>query len=468
MNIKMILNDKKYIMTLNQVLDKTNYIFVLKNLRGGSDFIDPWYNFEQMNFALDNFDILYKHTIKLLYLGESTTYEKIECEIGKELLDNMIESKIWHCKGESIETNNLVVLLYQGLKILTEINPWYETCSKTNTDVYVGIDSLRLAENISFEKGTTVLDLCSGTGIQGMIAAKSASKVIAVEINETASKVTAFNILLNKLEEIIELRVGNLYTVLDNEKFDFIYANPPFIPMIGDVTYPVCGAGGEDGLLILNAIIDNLHIFLKAEGQAILFCQCLGDEKEIFFNDKLAKSAEKYNWRVSCIVEDKIPLEYQVNTLSHLTELFNEGLDEDGFKRKMLNIYCGLGAKYLYSLLYKIDNANKDKNRNFNTLDLCNQWNLTDMAVSKGTIEIWHNEDSFVVESEKKRIGVFDQEAVDIFNLVKNGKCVKEIAELLYDKYMEKYKKYGKPSFECQVLNSCFKMEQLGIIIRKK
>lgn len=461
----MILNDKKYVDVMSKILEDINYIFVLKSIRGGSDFVDPWYNFEVMEQMIEKLNIPYKNAIKLLYLGKRADFEELADEIGKEYIENMIESKIWYLESHYVKTNNLVVLIYEGLKLLTEINPWYTTCVKCNTDVYIGIDSLRLAENIVFDKDTTVLDLCSGTGIQGMIAARSAKKVISVEINEKAAKVTQFNISLNKLDKIMELRIGNLYDVLKQDKFDYIYANPPFIPMTPEVEYPICGAGGEDGLEILNSIFENMENYLKPNGQAIIFCQCLGDEENIFFNHRLEYLSKEQGWNIICLVQDKIPLEYQVRTLTSLTKLFNPTLNEDDFMNKMIGIYTKLNAKNLFSILYQIKKGSK-QNVNFQILNLYNHWDTDSKAMIIKEVNLKPDDDSFIIFDKETKIGYFDGEALDIFNQLKKGKTVKEIADLLYLKYKDKkkYIRFGKPSFECGILDNCLKMEQLGII----
>lgn len=458
----------QYVENLSQILNQINYVFILKNLRGGSDFLDPWYNFDLMDKLLDQLDIRYKNTFRILYLGQSVLYKDLLEELNEKQIENMIKAKIWIIDSEHVKTNNLVVLVYEGLKILTEINPWYSTCIKNNTDVYIGIDSLRLAENIYFKKEVEVLDLCSGTGIQGLIAARSAKKVVSVEINEQAASVTQFNIALNGLEKIIELRRGNLYDVLNNEKFDYIYANPPFIPMLSDVNYPICGAGGEDGLKILNDIFEYLNIYLKVGGEAVIFCQCLGDEKKVFFNEKVKDLCERNCEDVLCLIQDRIPLEYQLRTLTSLTKLFNADFDEENFEIKMSSIYENLNAKYLYSILYQI-RQKQNESGELSLLQLQSKWDIDSHAKEDRLVNIVADNESYVInDSNKKRIGYLDKEAFDIYNLLKNGKSVSDITDSLYDEYKHKikYKRFGKSSFLCAVLDNCLKMEQLGLVQR--
>lgn len=130
--------------------------------------------------VLEYLKIPNQESIKLLYMGIPANLSELSKELGKKSIDIMIESGIWNYDDGFVKTNNLIVLAYQGIKILTEINPHFNTCINRNTNVYIGMDSLRLAENIQFKRNSTVLDLCSGTGIQGLLAARSAKKVVSV------------------------------------------------------------------------------------------------------------------------------------------------------------------------------------------------------------------------------------------------------------------------------------------------
>lgn len=190
----MIRIDEKYVKNLNDILEKIDYIYILKNIRGIWDFTDPWFDFDDMLSVLEYLKIPNQESIKLLYMGIPANLSELSKELGKKSIDIMIESGIWNYDDGFVKTNNLIVLAYQGIKILTEINPYFNTCINRNTNVYIGMDSLRLAENIQFKRNSTVLDLCSGTGIQGLLAARSAKKVVSVEINPVTVNVTKFNV----------------------------------------------------------------------------------------------------------------------------------------------------------------------------------------------------------------------------------------------------------------------------------
>ena len=462
----MIRIDEKYVKNLNNILEKIVYIYILKNIRGIWDFTDPWFDFDDMLSVLEYLKIPNQESIKLLYMGIPANLSELSKELGKKSIDIMIESGIWNYDDGFVKTNNLIVLAYQGIKILTEINPHFNTCINRNTNVYIGMDSLRLAENIQFKRNSTVLDLCSGTGIQGLLAARSAKKVVSVEINPVTVKVTKFNVALNELNDLIDVRLGDLYTVIKaSEKFDFIYANPPFIPMIDDLEYPICGTGGEDGLKVLKRIVEQLDRHLKDGGQSIIFSQCLGDAKQVFFNEFIEEYSQKFKYRVNCVIKERIPYEFQLELLTELTSKFNKNFDKISFKSKMKDIYNSMGATYLYTLLYKFSKSN-GVDAGVCILNQSNQWDLDSKSEFLNTVSINEDKSSFELNLNDNRVGFIDSEAKDIIALLLEGYKVAEIADELYDKYKndKKYLKYKKAAFICSILDTCSKLEQLGVI----
>lgn len=243
----MIKYDNIYVDTLRNILDKINYKIIIKN-------IIP----NKSSNSLEYLDIDNKNILKLLFLGESLALTSLLKYLDKKEYEILLECSFLINKKDIISTNNLIIYVYNDLYIISEINHTSKTCQNKSPEIYLGPDSFELAKNIEFKKNSTVLDLCSGTGIQGMIAAKFASNVISVEINENARKILNFNVKLNKLQNVIKIYSGNLYSEIKNKKFDYIYVNPPFLPIPKDIDFPLCGAGGNDGLEIINKILKDL------------------------------------------------------------------------------------------------------------------------------------------------------------------------------------------------------------------
>jgi HemK-related putative methylase len=77
--------------------------------------------------------------------------------------------------------------------------------------------------------GANVLDMGTGSGVCAVFAARFARRVVAVDINGAAVRCAALNALLNHCEQRIDVRHGDLFAPLANERFDLILFNPPFL-----------------------------------------------------------------------------------------------------------------------------------------------------------------------------------------------------------------------------------------------
>jgi release factor glutamine methyltransferase len=73
-----------------------------------------------------------------------------------------------------------------------------------------------------------VLDLGTGSGVCAVFAAKHARRVIAVDVNAAAVRCASINAQINRLEDKIEARHGDLFEPVAGERFDLILFNPPF------------------------------------------------------------------------------------------------------------------------------------------------------------------------------------------------------------------------------------------------
>jgi HemK-related putative methylase len=74
-----------------------------------------------------------------------------------------------------------------------------------------------------------VLDMGTGSGVCAVFAAKHARRVVAVDINPAAVRCARLNVLLNGAEERIDVRQGDLFDAVADERFDLILFNPPFL-----------------------------------------------------------------------------------------------------------------------------------------------------------------------------------------------------------------------------------------------
>jgi len=76
--------------------------------------------------------------------------------------------------------------------------------------------------------GMAVLDMGTGSGICAVVAARCGARVVAVDILPEAVRCARINALLNGLDGSIDVRQGDLFAPVKDERFDLILFNPPF------------------------------------------------------------------------------------------------------------------------------------------------------------------------------------------------------------------------------------------------
>jgi SAM-dependent methyltransferase len=73
-----------------------------------------------------------------------------------------------------------------------------------------------------------VLDVGTGNGVQALLAAAHADRVVASDVNPRALAFTALNAALNEIDNV-ETRAGSLFDPVAGEAFDLITCNAPFV-----------------------------------------------------------------------------------------------------------------------------------------------------------------------------------------------------------------------------------------------
>jgi len=124
--------------------------------------------------------------------------------------------------------------------------------------------------------GAIVLSLCSSLreGEDDALISFSASDVSAEALNVAKANAKAL-----KLQNSIDFRVGDLLEPWVGQQFDLIVANLPYVP-IGDkdslaadlTSYEPHLAlfGGDDGLVLINRLLDQLPLYLEKNGKVFL------------------------------------------------------------------------------------------------------------------------------------------------------------------------------------------------------
>ncbi|HJW65899.1 MAG TPA: HemK2/MTQ2 family protein methyltransferase [Candidatus Bathyarchaeia archaeon] len=145
-------------------------------------------------------------------------------------------------------------------------------------------DTFLLAENLDVNDGDTVLDMGTGCGILGILAAKMAKHVVAIDINPYAVRCAKKNALLNNARSKISFIQADLFAASSEKtKFDTILFNAPYLPMEeNEPTSWVSRAwsGGATGREVIDRFITESVTHLKRRGRVILLQSTLADIEE--------------------------------------------------------------------------------------------------------------------------------------------------------------------------------------------
>lgn len=126
----------------------------------------------------------------------------------------------------------------------------------------------------------TVLDLCCGSGVQGIAAALRGHRVEAVDADRRAVVASRRNALLNGVQ--MPVRQGDLFEAVSGRRFDAILVNPPYVPTpkgIGLSSYP-WSDGGPDGRALIDRICDQVSEYLTGDGSLWMIHSSLAGVKK--------------------------------------------------------------------------------------------------------------------------------------------------------------------------------------------
>ena len=145
-------------------------------------------------------------------------------------------------------------------------------------------DSFLFVENLAVKKGEAVLDMGTGCGILGIIAADKAAKVVMVDVNPYAVRCAKENAKLNGVLEKICFLQGDLFAPMrTEEKFDSILFNAPYLPSKpseDESWLRRAWAGGVAGRQVIDRFICQAPEYLKENGCMLLMQSTLSNVNE--------------------------------------------------------------------------------------------------------------------------------------------------------------------------------------------
>jgi release factor glutamine methyltransferase len=185
------------------------------------------------------------------------------------------------------------MLTYSGLRI------------KQCEGVYAPADdSLLLADNLVAGIGERVLDMGTGTGLLGLIAAKYGGQVVAVDLNERALKCAKENAKLNGIRNF-KTRKSDLFSKVP-EKFDLIIFNPPYLPTEDwepKDEEAISWDGGRSGREVIDRFLKDVKDHLVRGGRILMVGSSLSNY------EKTISILKGQGFRISLLASRKLDFE---------------------------------------------------------------------------------------------------------------------------------------------------------------
>ena len=137
--------------------------------------------------------------------------------------------------------------------------------------------SILLARHMEVRPTDVVLDLGTGTGFLGILAARAARQVVATDVVAASVECARANAILNGLLPKMDFRQGELFAPVSGMTFDLVLANLPQMPTppgregINDPRL-LADDGGPDGWALLDRVVREAPGHLRTRGRLLFTC----------------------------------------------------------------------------------------------------------------------------------------------------------------------------------------------------
>lgn len=207
------------------------------------------------------------------------------------------------------------------------------------------IDSILLGEFITLKDNYNVLDLCTGNApIPLILTTRNQNiKVDGVEIQEEIYELAEKSIKENKLEDIINVYLGNIKDIKLEKKYDIISCNPPYFK-INEGSYlnknKIKMIARHEIELTLEDVISTANYYLKEKGTFYLVHRTerlletinllakyhFGIRKIVFVQTKSEQNAEFFLLEASKYKKDDLKVNcINIENLKTYKNIFKEG-----------------------------------------------------------------------------------------------------------------------------------------------
>ncbi|HEY5624597.1 MAG TPA: methyltransferase [Gammaproteobacteria bacterium] len=215
-------------------------------------------------------DIARTNPVVKLFLGGET----VATEFRDDFLDcGTIDalSRVGLVREEAGRLHPLVrIAPFNGLFIVSDREWVADSCAKPDYVRGLTGDTAWLANLSVRAEVDRTLDLCTGTGVLALLAARHSRRVVATDVNPRALAFAKLNSILNGIDNI-EILEGDRFEPVAGERFDLISCKAPSAPA------PIGSCIDSDGVRneSVESLVKTVPSYLEVGGYAQILCSSL-------------------------------------------------------------------------------------------------------------------------------------------------------------------------------------------------
>ena len=164
--------------------------------------------------------------VRLFLLGLDVDTERARTALAPAQLEDLERGGLIEADGSGRVHCPIRISPFEGL--LLAHDP--EVVDAPEADIVTGLNSAArtLASLTPRRPAGRALDVGTGSGVQALLAAQHSDHVVATDVNPRALAFTRLGAALSGFDHV-ETREGSFFDPVENEEFDLIVSNPPYV-----------------------------------------------------------------------------------------------------------------------------------------------------------------------------------------------------------------------------------------------
>ncbi len=250
--------------------------------------LPPWLRWSSSDHPVDLL-------VGFLLAGERVATDRLEAVLGRTVIDEMLAVGLIRDGGTRCPFHLYPI---RGRYVVTDSWDRHRGAGQVSC-LYP--ETYLMAHFIDRDDGARrILDLCTGSGIQALLAVGTGAEVLGIDNNPRALAFSRFNRALNGLGGAPRFAEGDLYGPCSTgERFDRITANPPYVPTPDEAAGSSWYAGGPSGEEILAGILKGLGDHLSDRGTAHLYAMLVHHRDRPYREKMAARLGDLARWDVT-------------------------------------------------------------------------------------------------------------------------------------------------------------------------